>query len=226
MSRKSTIPVSDEIWSMIKETQKSLKEFQKERETDHEKFKAARREFHIAQKELQAGHKEFHIAQKKLQASQKKTDRQIQKIGGRFNERWGALVESLVEGKLVQIFQERGIDITQTYPRPKGAWKKADGQIKRKECDIIVANGTEAVIVEVKTTLTPKDVRDFLETLQNFKRYFTRFDSEIIYGAVAYLATESRADVLAEEEGLFLIRATGDSASLANNESFKPKAFA
>ncbi len=115
---------------------------------------------------------------------------------------------------------------TQAYTRPKGAWKKADGQIKRKECDIIVANGTEAVIVEVKTTLTPKNVRDFLETLQNFKRYFTRFDSEIIYGAVAYLAIESRADVLAEKEGLFLIRATGDSASLANDESFKPKVFA
>ena len=132
----------------------------------------------------------------------------------------------MVEGKLVQIFQERGIDITETYPRSKGAWKKADGHVKRKECDIIVANGTEAVIVEVKTTLTPKDVRDFLETLQNFKRYFKRFKSEIIYGAVAYLAIESKADVLAEQEGLFLIRATGDSACLVNDESFKPKVFA
>ena len=45
---------------------------------------------------------------KEIRASQKETDRQIQKIGGRFNQRfWGALVESLVEGKLVRIFQNR-----------------------------------------------------------------------------------------------------------------------
>ena len=65
---KSTIPASDEIWSLIKETQENLKEVS--------------------------------FSQKELQASQKETNRQIQKIGGRFNQRWGALVESLVEWNL------------------------------------------------------------------------------------------------------------------------------
>ena len=162
---------------------------------------------------------------KELRASQKETDRQIQKIGGRFNQRWGALVESLVEGKLVKIFQDCKIDITQTYTRSQSEWEKPDGRIERREIDIIVANGTEAVIVEVKTTLTPKDVNDFLETLRDFKNYFTRFKSEIIYGAVAYLTSENKAHLFAEEKGLFLIRATGDSASLVNKKDFKPKAF-
>ena len=53
---KSTIPASDEIWSLIKETQANLEE---------------------------------------VSVSQKETNRQIQKIGGRFNQRWGALVESV-----------------------------------------------------------------------------------------------------------------------------------
>ena len=176
---KSTIPASDEIWSILKE----------------------------------------------VAVSQKETDRQIQKIGGRFNQRWGALVESLVEGKLVKIFQDRGIDITQTHTRSQSEWRKPNGSIERREFDIIVANGTEVVIVEVKTTLTPKDIKVFLETLKDFKNYFPRYKSETIYGSVAYLNSENKAHLLAEEEGLFLIRATGDSASLVNKKDFKPKSF-
>ena len=196
---KSTAP-ADEIWSILKETQENLKE-------------------------VAASHKEANQEMKELRASQKETDRQIQKIGGRFNQRWGALVESLVEGNLVKIFQDRGIDITQTHTRSQSEWRKPDGRIERREFDIIVANGTEVVIVEVKTTLTPKDVNVFLETLRDFKNYFPRYKSETIYGAVAYLASENKAHLLAEEEGLFLIRATGDSASLFNKKDFKPKSF-
>ncbi|MDE0120048.1 MAG: hypothetical protein OXM55_08600 [Bdellovibrionales bacterium] len=97
--------------------------------------------------------------------------------------------------------------------------------IERREFDIIVANGTEVVVVEVKTTLVPKDVSVFLKTLRDFRSYFPRYRSETIYGAMAYLASENEAHFLAEEEGLFLIRATGDSASLINRKDFKPKFF-
>ena len=196
---KSTAP-ADEIWSILKE--------------------------------VAAGHKAAKQEMKELRASQKETarqieatDRQIQKIGGRFNERWSALVESLVEGRLVKILQDQGIDITQTHTRSQSEWRKPDGRIERREFDIIVANGTEVVAVEVKTTLRPKDVSRFLETMQDFRKYFPRYKTETIYGAVAYLKSESKAHLFAEEEGLFLIRATGDSASLANKKDFKPKAF-
>ena len=211
---KSTVPASDEIWSILKEVA-----------TDH---KEAKQEM----KELRASHKEAKQEMKELRASQKETarqieatDRQIQKIGGRFNERWGALVESLVEGRLVKILQDQGIDITQTHTRSQSEWRKPDGRIERREFDIIVANGTEVVAVEVKTTLRPKDVSRFLETMQDFRKYFPRYKTETIYGAVAYLKSESKAHLFAEEEGLFLIRATGDSAGLANKKDFKPKAF-
>ena len=66
--------------------------------------------------------------------------------------------------------------------------------------------------MEVKTTLTSKDINNFLETLRDFKNYFPRYKSETIYGAVAYLASENKVHLLAEEEGLFLIRATGDKS--------------
>ena len=222
---KATSPEAQEVWSLIKETQKSIKEtrnsIQELRDSQKETDKQIK-EFSASQKETGKQIKEFSA---ELSASQKETDRQIQKIGGRFNQRWGALVESLVEGKLVKIFQDFRIDITQTHTRSQSEWRKPDGRIERREFDIIVANGTEVVVVEVKTTLIPKDVSVFLETLRDFKNYFPRYKTEIIYGAMAYLSSENKAHLLAEEEGLFLIRATGDSASLVNKKDFKPKPF-
>ena len=221
MSRQSTTSVSEEIWGILKETQKNLREFS----AGQKELQAGQKELQASQKETERSLREFSAGQKELQASQKETERQIQKIGGRFNQRWGALVESLVEGKLVKIFQDKGIDITHTQTRSRAEWRNPEGSIERTEFDIIVANGTGVVALEVKTTLTPADVRHFLETLQNFKKYFPRYKTETVYGAVAYLAVESRSDFLAEKEGLFLIRATGDSASLVNQKDFKPKAF-
>ena len=217
---KSTAP-ADEIWSILKETQKNLKEVS----ISHKEAKQEMKEIRANQKEVSVSQKETEKNLKELSASQKETDRQIQKIGGRFNQRWGTLVESLVEGKLVKIFQDHDIDITQTHTRSQSEWRKPDGRIERREFDIIVANGTEVVVVEVKTTLTPKDIKIFLDTLKDFKNYFPRYKTETIYGAVAYLTSENKAHSLAEEEGLFLIRATGDSASLVNKKDFKPKAF-
>jgi len=247
---KSTVPIVDEIRSLIKETQENLKEASashkremKEIRDSHKKLSAlsaeAKQEAKREMKEIRDSHKKLSALSEEakremeeLRASQKATDRQIeatdrqiQKIGGRFNQRWGALVESLVEGNLVRIFQDRGIDITQTHTRSQSEWKKPDGRVERREFDIIVANGTEVVVVEVKTTLTPKDVNVFLETLVDFRNYFPRYKSETIYGAVAYLSSENKANMLAEEEGLFLIRATGDSAGIANKKDFKPKSF-
>ena len=204
---KPTISPADKIWSILERVSASHEEAKREME------------------EIRASHKGLRVSQTETDRQMKETDRQIQKIGGRFNQRWGALVESLVEGKLVKIFQEHDIDITQTHTRSQSEWRKPDGRIERREFDIIVANGTEVVVVEVKTTLVPKDVTVFLETLRDFRNYFRRYKTETIYGAVAYLASESRAHLLAEEEGLFLIRATGDSASLVNKKDFKPKAF-
>ena len=211
---KSTVSTSDEIRSILKEVAASHKEAGRE------------------MKELRASHKEARREMKELRASQKETarqieatDRQIQKIGGRFNQRWGTFVESLVSGSLVKLLQNWGIDIMQTHTRSEAQWKKPDGDIQKREFDIIVANGSEVVVVEVKTTLNPMDVKSFLDTLRDFKNYFPRYKSETVYGAVAYLTSENKAHFLAEEQGLFIIRATGDSASIVNTKNFKPKGF-
>ena len=46
-----------------------------------------------------------------------------------------------------------------------------------------------------------------------------------IYGAVAYLKAFQESDVRAERLGLFVIRATGSSASITNRREFTPRTF-
>ena len=48
------------------------------------------------------------------------TDRKINKVSGDWARKWGQLVESLVEGSLVKILNERNIDVKGTAERVKG----------------------------------------------------------------------------------------------------------
>ena len=245
MNTQSSVPTPDEIWSILKEVSTSQKETGEQIKTLSADLSAKQQETSRQMETLSA---DLSAKQKKtdkqietlsaktdrqiekmsieMDKRSRQTDRHIQKIGGRFNQRWGALVESLVEGKLVKILQARGIDITQTHTRSVAWFKKPDGSVQEREFDIIVANGSEVVEVEVKTTLDLRDVKSFIEKIKDFKKYFPRYRTETVYGAVAYLKSEGEAHSYAEEQGLFVIRATGDSARLVNKENFQPKAFA
>jgi len=142
-----------------------------------------------------------------------------------FDTPWSKLVESLAEGKLVEMLHERGIEVLQISQTTTTSYRKEDGQIQDRVFDILAANDTEIVVVEVMTTLRPSDVNYFLEALRNFKKYCSQYKSYIVYGAVAYLKSESEARALAERRGLFVIRATEDSAGIINKAGFKPKVF-
>ena len=109
--------------------------------------------------------------------------------------------------------------------RIEACYKTESGEEKSKEFDIIAVNGSEVVVVEVKTTLKPRDVDYFIESLKDFKKCFRDYKNKKVYGAVAFLKSDSKAHVFSERKGLFVIRATGDSASLINKPDFKPKTF-
>ena len=91
--------------------------------------------------------------------------------------------------------------------------------------DIVAANDEEVVVVEVKTTLRAADVTQFLDKLRKFT-YRTRvYRGNRVMGAVAYLRVGQSADVYAERQGLYVIRATGSSASIINGTGFQPRVF-
>ena len=148
------------------------------------------------------------------------TDKRIREAFDLFTSQWGKLVESLVEGDLIRTLNERNIAVRRTLRRVEGRFGDT-----HFEFDIIAINGEEVVIVEVKTTLRPKNIRRFIEKLENAKIWMPEYAPNKIYGAVAFLQSEAEAARMAEKQGLFVINATGDSAIIVNDAAFKPKAF-
>ena len=89
----------------------------------------------------------------------------------------------------------------------------------------MAVNGDEVVVVEVKTMLKVKDVDHFLNKLGDFKELVSYHKDKKVYGAVAYLKADQSSNIYAEKQGLFVIRATGSSAKIVNDEGFKAKKF-
>jgi len=107
-------------------------------------------------------------------------------------------------------------------PRP-GARGARNGE--SYEFDIIAHNGEEIVIVEVKTTLRVREVEKFITQLQRAKHYLPEYRTYRVFGAVAYLRAEQAGDQYAQSQGLFVIRATGNSAAIVNPAGFRPRKF-
>ena len=202
------------------ELRKGLKElFVSQKETDRQmKTLSAEtdRKFKETAEQLQKTDRQLQETAEQLQ----KTDRQLRKTDRLFNSQWGKLVESLVEGDLVKLLKEKGVAVKRTLKN----MKREHGE-RQFEFDIIAINGPEIVVVEVKTTLTVRDVDYFMKKLQNFTDFAPEYQGKKIYGAVAYIKADQSSHINAERRGLFVIRAVGSSSSIINKEDFKPKAF-
>ncbi len=147
-------------------------------------------------------------------------ERRMDKLDELFNGQWGKLIESLVEGDLAGLLQRRGIAVQHTVTNPRQNYGE-----RRWEFDIVAINGAEVVVVEVKTTLRVPDIDRFVRRLNEFPELMPEYAGRRIYGAVAYLKAHQQSDVRAERLGLFVIRATGSSASITNREGFTPRTF-
>ena len=219
--------MDEELAESKRQTEEQRKRFAREAEERRKKLDMelaeSRRESEENKKKLD---REFAESRKKADKEFEKLDRQIQKVGGSFNERWGHFMESLVEGCFIRIISERGINVTEVMSNFKKGIRLKDGRFQEREFDLVAVNGKELVVTEVKNVLTKKDVEEFIsDWLKNFKSYFPSYKDKQMYGAVAFLREKKGAANWAEEQGLFIIKATGDSAHIINKESFKPKIF-
>lgn len=189
----------DKVWLMFQETDRLLTEM----------FQETDRQFKETDKKFQETDLQF-----------KETDKKIKKLEQLFTSQWGKLVESLVEGDLINLLKSKGIQVERTLQRVKG---NRNGE--NFEYDLITVNGTEVVIVEVKTTLRPDDVEDFHRKLWKAKTYMPEYKDRLIYGALAFITADGSSDRMAEKLRFFIIKATGKSSSIDNSPDFKPKAF-
>lgn len=131
--------------------------------------------------------------------------------------RWGRFVEELVEPAVLRLFQEKGIDVKEVYPRAR---TKRQGAAM--EIDILAIDDTEIVLVECKSRLSKDDVDEFLEKLSRFKISFPHYKDYQAYGAVAGIEINEGIDRYAYQKGLFVIKPSGEVVAIANDQDFKP----
>jgi hypothetical protein len=90
------------------------------------------------------------------------------------------------------------------------------------EIDILVVDTT---LVECKSRLSRDDVNEFIEKLERFKVAFPAYKNYQAYGAVAGIEINEGVDRYAYQKGLFVIRPSGDTVEIVNDQKFTAKTW-
>jgi hypothetical protein len=158
-------------------------------------------------------------ADRRLQQLEKVAANTSREVAG-LTTRWGQFVENLVEPAVVRLFQARGIQVKET------AQRKISNRLEAPmEIDIWAVDGDVAVAIEVKSRLSRGDVDGFLDTLSPFRLAFPHYGDYRIYGAVAAIEIDRGVDRYAYQRGLWVIKQTGDTVTLANDADFQPRSW-
>jgi len=200
----------EEIWSLFRDTDRMFKETRLQFQETRLQFEETDRRFKETDRKFQDTDRKFN-----------RTDEKLRDLEGLFVGQWGKLMESLGKGSAVKPFREWGIDVHMISQR---AASHREG--RSMEINLLMANDDQVVVVEVKTTLKVEHVRELLEDLKAFTRFFKRFRGCRVYGAVAALRMEEEADKYAYRHGLFVVKAGADGlAKILNDHRFRPADF-
>lgn len=185
-----------------------------------ELFRESERQRKEQQREFEQSLQEYRKTSEQEMAELKKIVAQTNKQVGGITSRWGEFVENLVRPAAVRMFLEKGIEVHFTALRVEAQDEK--GSI---EIDVLAENTNEVVAIEVKSHLEVRDVKRFLITLDRFKQALPKYQSYKLYGAIAGIKVDERADEYATQEGLFLIKPSGDTVAIANGQDFVAKTW-
>ena len=183
----------------------------------------SQQELSQSQQELSQAQQELSQAQKETDKQIKETDKQINRVSqqiGELGNRLGEFVEWQVRPAVVRLFQERGIDVHEFHP---GISVKRDNE--GLEIDLLVVNDTDAILVEVKSKLTQRDVDEHLQRLAKFKRLMPRFRDVKALGAVAAMIVPNEVASYACRQGLFVLVQSGENVIILNDAEFTPRVW-
>jgi len=205
----------DKVWLMFQETDKRLQDT--ERILKEQLYESARKWEEMNRDSRRIADELSKEIQSYIKDSKKDRKNYHQKMD-ELEVRWSKFVESLIGGRLISLLKNWGIKVENTSERRKGRYND-----RPYEFDIIAENGDDVVVIEVKTTLKPDHITEFIEELKVFKNIFPIYKDKNILGGVGYINTYGSAEIMAERHGFFVIRATSESAKIINSKEFKPR---
>ena len=200
-------PTFEDVWALIHENSKHIKE-----------LRAESKETTAQIKELRAGSKE---ATDQIKELSRNIDATRENIGG-LSDKWGKLGEAMTIGEAQDVLNSMdGIAVgfiqhNFTY--------KYNG--KKMEVDGLGLGDDMVVVIETKTTLKQDDVSKFIKKLKIFTKVIPLYEGKKIYGAMGFLSANKEVQEFAQEQGLLLICPTVSTKKLvALPEGFKLRNF-
>ena len=244
LAQKETKQSLSELSDAHKETEKSLSELS----DAHKKTEKSLSELSDAHKETEKAAKEASEAAKEASEAAKEASEAAKvanAIVSKFGRNMGELMESLVEGNLIEVLNRREIDVfslkynVEEDFKPKDLFndrplstfptKDKNGiEMKRikREFDIIALGENDVVFVEVKTHLHESNVDYFLKILSVIHLFFPKYKDMKIHGAMGFLRATEEALRDAETANLLLIQVPkAYTAEIINPKDFQPADF-
>ncbi|MDR1785879.1 MAG: YraN family protein, partial [Spirochaetaceae bacterium] len=124
----------------------------------------------------------------------------------------GKLTEEMVAAKVLKLFQNLGYEVGKAG-RNIRFYK---GSKRLAEIDIFLENGEVVVAVEVKTSLTVRDVNVHKERISRIREYMDeRGDKRKIIGAAAGGVVPDDVREYAQQQGFYVLVQSGESICLA-----------
>ncbi len=209
-----------ELATAQQETERKFGELATAQQETERKFQESDRRLQETERFLKEQSQE---TDRKIQATveeNRQTHRQLSQELGKLGGKWGRFVENLVAPACETIFLARGIPVHQVSQRVR---KRHNGD--SMEIDVLVLNQEHVLVVEVKSTLSVDDVKEFVEKLGQFRDFFPEYSQRRLFGAVAGIGMDAGADRYAYRQGLFVLAQSGETVVILNDAQFQPRAW-
>ena len=216
MSEQQSALTYEGILEMFRE---SGREFDRRMEETNRRMEETNRQMKETDRRMEESNRKFDRMIEETNRIMRETSKKISELGSRIGE----IIENMVGGNIVAKFQALGYDVEDCCRNVSFKNRKLgiSGEI-----DLLLGDGDIAILIEVKTTLETKDVRDHIERMEKFRRWVDArgVDKRRFVGAVAGAVVDGDAAEIAFQNGLYVIVQSGEAVEImAPPEGFVPK---
>ena len=206
------------ISSQMQETDRRMQETDRRMQETDRQMQETDRQVQETSRQVQEMRRTFRESLQRME----KTDKKIKNLNDQFVSQTGHILEGLTQRSALRALQKAGFRVEQSIKEMTGSNSELGLNM---EIDLLYANTTEAIAVEVKTNCTKAKINHFLKQMRNFKLLYPRFADLDVYVAVAALNYTKEAEAYAREKGLIVIHVSDDVFTIDPVDREKLKRF-
>ncbi len=180
--------------------------------------------------EMLAFKDEMQAFKEEEQRAREEAERERREMNRRWGElanKMGTLAEDLVAPNIPRVLRDLlGCPSERIQFSGVRIRKRHASQSHRvKEFDVVVICDDYVLINETKSSLNPRDVDDFVATLEGIRDFFPEHREKKFIGAIATLYMPPEVAKYAERKGLLALGFGEENMDLLNTPGFTPKLF-